>query len=86
MLLNSLVCVWLRAISSEVAVPHTVPPRGYADDVHATASSVSAIQQAVDITQEYAELSGQVIRPDKSFAFVVTPEQRKRLSPRLPCW
>ena len=54
-LLNCLVCVWLHAVSSEVEVPHTIHPGGYADDIHAVAPSVPALQRVVDITQEYAE-------------------------------
>ena len=76
-LLNCLVTLWLRAVSAEV--PSSVPG-GYADDVHATATTPAAVQKVVAITEEYAALSGQELNADKSFVFAVTLPQRTKLN------
>lgn len=78
-LFNALVTLWLRAVSIETPAVSQTKPGGYADDIHAVSSQVQAAQQVVNIAQQYAELGGQEVSPDKSFAFAVTLPQRNKL-------
>ena len=77
-LLNSMVTLWLRAVSMEVPSAASAVPGGYADDIRGTANKPAAVQQIVDITDSYAALSGQELNADKCFVFAVSLPQRKK--------
>ena len=68
-LLNSMVTLWLRAVSMEGPSAASAVPGGYADDIRGTANKPAAVQQIVDITDSYAALSGQELNADKCFVF-----------------
>eukprot|EP00435_Cladocopium_sp_Y103_P026624 s395_g6.t1 len=74
-----MVTLWLQAVSAETPPDACAKPGGYADDIHAVASKAPVVQQIVNITEEYASLSGQEISAEKSFTFAVTVAQRQKL-------
>ena len=76
-LLNALVNLWLKAVEAEVG---DAKPGGYADDIHATSSTPGSVQKVVNLTAEYAKLSGQEVSGKKSFTFALDQKQRRRLA------
>ena len=60
-LLNCLTAVWIRALEEEADPKDKVQGGGYADDINGTAASQKGGQHVVDVTGDYAELTGQEI-------------------------
>ena len=61
-LLNLLVSVWARAVIAEVP---QASPCGYAGDTGATAAELEPIQKVLDVTGQFAKVSGQVLNASK---------------------
>ena len=71
-MLNLLVNVWVKAVKSEVPDAN---PYGFADDTGATAHGTNGhitLQSVMDLTGEYAALTGQALNVDKSAAWATT--------------
>ena len=68
-LLNLLVSVWMRAVETEAPGAR---PLGYADDTGATAAEQKPLQQALDLTGEFAGLTGQELNAKKSNAWATS--------------
>ena len=62
-LLNILVSVWTNSVKSEVPM---ADPCGYADDTGMTSSSSSTLQQTLELTGNFASITGQVLNAKKS--------------------
>ncbi|CAE8600524.1 unnamed protein product, partial [Polarella glacialis] len=74
--LNALVAIWCKAIDKEVPL---ASPSAFADDTGVTASSRKEVQQAVSITEEFAELTGQQLNQKKSVSFSTSARRVRKL-------
>jgi len=77
-LLNLLVNVWAQAVKAEVP---GASPCGYADDTGALSSAHAPIQKVLDLTGQFAQVTGQVLNASKSHAWATnTCDQHKLAS------
>eukprot|EP00973_Karenia_brevis_P060427 8407275-Karenia_brevis.AAC.1 len=78
-MLNALMSIWARAVEAEV------PKAGaavYADDKCALTQSRASITRVAALTQEFADLSGQVLSVSKCFAFTTVAGGRRSVPVR----
>eukprot|EP00973_Karenia_brevis_P063710 8855900-Karenia_brevis.AAC.1 len=75
LLLNALVAVWCKSLKNEV--PEAFPS-AYVDDTSATAAKPNILQRVLQITEDYATLTGQDVNMGKSCSFS-TGTNMKRL-------
>ena len=62
-LLNILVSAWTNSVKSEVRL---ADPCGYVDDTGMTSSSSSTLQQTLELTGNFASITGQVLNAKKN--------------------
>ena len=77
MLLNALLSVWCVAVATEIPV---TKPFAYADDTTVVAEVHSAVQRATDLTAIFAELTGQILSPSKSFFFATSTRRVRKIN------
>eukprot|EP00973_Karenia_brevis_P067161 9339367-Karenia_brevis.AAC.1 len=65
-LVNALMAVWARHV--EDRVPGSIA-EAYADDTQGLADTRNKVTRIAKATQDFAQFSGQLINPQKSFAF-----------------
>jgi hypothetical protein len=65
-LLNALVSIWCGMLQAEVP---DASPSAFADDTGATTLRRGCLHEVARATQEFADLSGQTLNADKSYAF-----------------
>ena len=75
-LLNLLVHVWVQAVKAEVPA---ALPFGYADDTGATSVEPTHIQKVLDITGQFAQVTGQVLNASKSHCWSTHASDRDQL-------
>ena len=75
-LLDLLVNVWAKTIKQEVP---SARPTGYADDTGVTSLEAEAVQATLNITEEFARLTGQVLNANKSKCWVTSTNDRTML-------
>jgi ribonuclease HI len=76
-LLNLLVNVWAQAVKTEVPA---ALPSGYADDTGATSPEPGPIQSVLDVTGQFAKVTGQVLNASKSHCWGTCISQRHELA------
>jgi ribonuclease HI len=76
-LLNALVAVWAKAVREEV--PDAIAD-AYVDDTGAVATRPKHLQKVLDITGEFATLTGQTLNTKKCKSFATTTASMHRLS------
>ena len=76
-MLNLLMQVWATEISTQV--PGSTP-MCYADDANATCSRTTDVQRILDLTEEFAELTGMSLNLDKSVCWSTNKRQRRQLT------
>ena len=78
-LLNLLVAVWVQAISLEVPDARA---EAYADDAQATAKSAPVLQEALNLTKVFADLTGQDLHPKKSHSWTTSSDAKTQRATR----
>eukprot|EP00973_Karenia_brevis_P068183 9486368-Karenia_brevis.AAC.1 len=75
-LLNALVAVWCRTVKAEIP---SVSVSAFVDDTGATASQPCQLNDALAITKEFEQLTGQQINTEKCICFSASSPNMKRL-------
>ena len=74
-LLKLLVTAWAKAV--DVEVPGCTPD-AYAGDAGGAASKAKDVQAALDLTGEFADLTGQELSPSKCYTWATDATERRK--------
>ena len=80
-LLNGLVAIWCRTVTNEVP---EAEPTAYVDDTSVTSSRPMWLQQALDVTNDFATATGMQLHASKckSFSTATTKMKKLKLGPQ----